>query len=98
MNSKKAKRLRQLVEHLQTKGVIEQSEWAVYGSQTHTKMMPITDDSLSSASPITHDGRIVTQQRQTVTQSTAMLDPACGKSIYKQMKKRATHLHGKTNG
>jgi hypothetical protein len=63
MNSKKAKRLRQLVEHLQTKGAIGTSEWAVFGSM---KLAP----------------------------KTSMLDPACGKAIYKQMKKRGAH-HGK---
>ena len=59
MNAKKAKALRRLVEHLQTKGVIESGPWQDM----------ITDG--PSTSP-------------------AKLNPNCGKSIYRAMKKRKT--------
>lgn len=76
MNSKKAKRLRQLVKHLQTKGVIEDKDWAVYGSQQHKS---------SDSDP---------ENPKWIVQQTRMLDPACGKAIYKQMKTRS-HISGK---
>ncbi len=56
MNSKKAKRLRSLVKHLQEKGVIECQEWTLEVGEPGYERK---------------------------------LHPACGKSIYKQMKRRA---------
>lgn len=58
MNSKRAKKLRALVKHLQNKGAVSE-DWIYYGSQT-TNGQP----------------------------TSVMLDPACGRAIYQQMKKR----------
>lgn len=55
MNSKKAKRIRQLVRHLQGKAAVDTGDWVVAGNMENQRM----------------------------------LDPACGRSIYKQMKKNA---------
>lgn len=54
MNSKKAKALRRLTEHLQQRGVIQNDKWADVGT----------------------------------TGEQRMLNPSCGKSIYRAMKKR----------
>lgn len=70
MNAKKAKRIRQLVQHLQTKGAINEN-WELYGNQQHT------DVSSDLSVP------------KMIIQPTKMLDPACGKAVYKQMKQRA---------
>lgn len=58
MNSKRAKKLRALVRHLQNRGAVEEN-WVAYGSQQ--------------------------VGRQKVS---TMLDPACGRAIYQQMKER----------
>lgn len=85
MNAKKVKALRALTKQLQHKGVIENQEWAVYGKQQHREMDSKTTGSASEAAP----------EPGWITQETRMLNPACGKSMYRQMKKRATELTGR---
>jgi hypothetical protein len=87
MNAKKAKALRALTKQLQHKGVIENQEWAVYGSQQHRQMA--NPSSIISSNPADHE------EPRWIVQNTRMLDPTCGKSMYKQMKKRANDLTGR---
>ena len=76
MNTKKAKKLRQLVCHLMAKGAVAEGGWTVYGSaKMQTRKTPTTIDGAAG-------------QPYAIT-GTVMLDPACGKAIYRQMKKRA---------
>lgn len=75
MNSKKAKRIRALVKHLQNKGALESSEWVTLGSVGNNKSKVKMDE----------EGNLI-QVREATT--TAMLDPKCGKAVYRQMKKR----------
>lgn len=87
MNSKKAKRLRQLVRHLQEKGGVAQAPWEVAGTIDHRKLAP---PSLSSATPDESKPVVVIHKQR-------VLDPACGKAIYRQFKAKA-ELHGRAHG
>lgn len=71
MNSKKAKRLRQLVRHLQDKGAVEAKDWTQYADEPTM--------SLNQNNPNNPINMAVKRK----------LDPECGKSIYKMMKKNA---------
>jgi hypothetical protein len=82
MNSKKAKRLRQLVRHLQDKAAIAESEWSVPGVIKYTASKFSASSIVGNAPSIPEspfDG--ITYQR--------VLSADCGKSIYRTMKKRA---------
>ena len=80
MNSKKAKKLRRLAEHLQMKGVINNPEWEDAGFVKHeAQVLRVFGDH--------HDGPVpVSYQR--------VLDPHCGKAVYRKMKQRA-QLNGR---
>ena len=73
MNSKKAKRLRQLVKHLQEKGAVENGEWTIRGSVSHE--IPV----------LNIDGKT-----GPIIKTQSVLHAECGRSVYKQMKRRAT--------
>jgi len=78
MNSKKAKRIRALVKHLQQKGALETAEWTTYGSIGGNKMVTKQDA----------QGNLIQVREATATTA---LDPKCGRSVYKQMKKRISN-------
>ena len=77
MNSKKAKRLRQLVRVMQDKGVVD-GEWEVNGHIKHDIVVNNPKMFDASTNP--------TIELHTAKQS--VLKPECGKAVYKQMKKR----------
>lgn len=84
MNSKKCKRLRQLVRHLQDKAAVANSNWCVASNVEKKRNVPnfaafkdgVRDESLPATVETIFHQRI--------------LDPKCGRAIYQQMKKRAT--------
>jgi hypothetical protein len=75
MNSKKAKKLRALVRHLQNTGAIESKEWIQYGHRDRTITKISTDE----------DGK---QVEKRVPDTTLWLMPGCGRAVYQQMKDR----------
>ena len=75
MSSKKAKKVRQLLRHLQKKAGVANMQWEVY-KETPRIM------SVESENPDEPPREVVVHVNRT-------LDPSCGKAIYKQMKKRA---------
>lgn len=80
MNSKKAKKLRRLAEHLQAKGVITNPEWEDAGYLKHeAPVLRVFGDQ--------RDGPVPTSYQR-------VLDPHCGKSVYRKMKQRA-QLNGR---
>lgn len=92
MNSKKAKRIRQLVRHLQSKALIEDSPWEVAGSIDHRRYA-------SPSSILSSDPAVIRDEEAKLTsiydvRKQRVLDPACGKAIYKTMKARAA-LNGR---
>jgi hypothetical protein len=81
MNGKQAKKLRQLLRHLQTTGAIEAVAWTVYGLQKHNRLIDVKKE----------DG---TTKKETIEiGSTLWLNPKCPRSIYQQMKKRFKTLN-----
>jgi hypothetical protein len=76
MNEKNAKKLRQLVRHLQGKGIVENPNWVSY--QTYP--------TLGTRPMINHKGEL-TQVPHMIGQ--AVLDPHCGRAVYQSMKNRA---------
>lgn len=80
MNSKKAKRLRQLVRVMQQKGVVD-SEWEVNGHIKHA--IASEEDAKTIA---LHSNININELIPAKLQS--MLKPECGKAVYKGMKKR----------
>jgi hypothetical protein len=88
MNSKKAKRIRHLVKHLQEKAAIADAPWAVPGYIEHKFNVPNPAAFKADAPDESIPKTIVEVHRQRV------LDPKCGRAIYQQMKKRAVH-HGR---
>jgi hypothetical protein len=87
MNAKKAKALRALTKHLQNKGVIENQEWEVASTIDHRKVF-------TPSNAIVGDGKSTENFPQVVIHKQRVLDPACGKAIYKTMKARA-ELNGR---
>lgn len=79
MNSKKAKRLRQLVRVMQDKGVVEK-EWTNTG---HVKHAVISDEQLGTS---TLQRAFADAVMPPKLQS--MLKPECGRAVYQGMKKR----------
>lgn len=79
MNSKKAKRLRQLVRVMQDKGIVDK-EWETSG---HVRHPVISDEQLGTSSI---EKAFIDQIMPPALQS--MLKPECGKAVYKGMKKR----------
>ena len=78
MNGKKAKRLRQLVNVLQEKKVID-PEWRIDGYISHECYNYNTDIFRSNTQTLPQPPTISKQ---------SVLKPECGKAVYKQMKKR----------
>jgi hypothetical protein len=88
MNSKKAKRIRQLVRHLMEKGAVDDAEWTIAGHIEHRKTSP--------SSIVGSDDGAISRVPQFVRQR--VLDPTCGRTIYKKMKKSNSANHGKAHG
>lgn len=82
MNSKKAKRLRALVRHLQERGAVENINWEEYTSRKQRIMLP-------PASGLEPTRDSTTNYTLHITRA---LNPSCGKAVYKQMKKRSENL------
>lgn len=75
MSAKKAKKVRQLLRHLQKKAGMDSMQWEVY---KETPRVASVESENSDEPP-----------REMVVHVNRTLDPSCGKAIYKQMKKRA---------
>jgi hypothetical protein len=75
MSSKKAKKVRQLLRHLQKKAGMDNVQWEVY--KETPRVMSVESENPDEPS------------REMVVHVNRTLDPTCGKAIYKQMKKRA---------
>lgn len=97
MNAKKAKRLRQLVHHLMGQGAIAGNGWMQYN--TNVRFSTATE---TIGSTTNEQGEKVTVTKESIYRTTSKdntyatgpvtLDPACGRAIYQQMKKRTlTH-------
>lgn len=76
MNEKKAKRLRQLVRHLQERGATEQNVWLKYATYPEMGERPV----------INMHGKLEMAPHM-IGQAT--LDPQCGRAIYQKMKDSA---------
>jgi len=76
MNGKTAKKLRQLVRHLQETGAIESKEWVSLGRRDRKLHREVT----------TEKGEVKLVQ---VPDETVWLKPGCGRAVYQQMKRRA---------
>ena len=82
MNGKTAKKLRQLVRHMQEKGAIESKDWVAYGTRNRTISKTVRGE----------DGEL---KEVRVPDTTIWLMPTCGKAIYNQMKKRVKPAAGR---
>jgi hypothetical protein len=97
MNSKKARSIRQLVEHLQHRGNVQNPVWAAYNYKRNdhetlptiykTEAMNILKNGESIAETQNKWMTIASKQERYVVK-TLTLDPTCGRAIYQQMKKR----------
>lgn len=92
MNQKTSKKLRQLVKHLMNQGAV-QNVWEQYTPDVRA----VTKQSEFSSRPSKFKDPVVSVRATTthtnapedsVFGGTVRLDAACGKAIYKQMKKR----------
>lgn len=87
MNSKKAKGLRSLAKHLvQQDREREQQEFAVYGRQQKYAEVSVPDPDAPSVYDEAGNVKMV-MRKELVATGSIMLDPACGRSVYKKMKK-----------
>ena len=87
MNSKRAKRIRQLVRHLMSSNQIENKKWLVYGKQQKYVEVEIPD--YEAEKLYDEDGKIIiVTKKQLVATGTVMMDPSCGRAIYKKMKEQ----------
>lgn len=97
MNSKKAKQLRQLTRHLQNRDAVpgSETEWHTlkkgqYPMKTAPLKMVKTDESAKEGEQTLEDMRVngirISSGRIGIVEQ-RMLDPKCGKAVYKLMKK-----------
>jgi len=94
MSAKKAKHLRQLVRHLMNQGAIAGNGWLGYniGVRLDIKDVVVAKDDKGETLATKQVKTLTTAPQDSVFGGTVRLDPACGRSIYQSMKKRA-HSH-----
>jgi hypothetical protein len=98
MNTQKARAIRQLVKHLQSKGRIENKVWVEYNvdRMPHETLPKVYNT--EAANQMFNGESIKDTQDKWLTMAakreryivpTVTLNPTCGRAIYQQMKKRA---------
>ena len=96
MNEKKAKKLRQLVRHLMEKGAITDAGWINYTPNVYQTVMPVrtkVSKKVNEEGFIVENVPMLAAGKQGFITSPVELDAACGKAIYRAMKKRADVQH-----
>ena len=89
MNSKQAKRLRQLVRYLTAAGKIESKEWLAYDRDTRYEEIQVPNILGANAELGANGKHITTTRTQLIAVGTRKMDPSCGRAIYQSMKKVA---------
>lgn len=91
MNQKKAKRIRQLVRHMQDKGVVDNQSWINYGLDQKFVNMSVPD--ADSPTVFDEEGKLVmTMKNVLVPTGCRKLDPTSGRAIYQAMKSRGDRI------
>ena len=96
MNEKKSKRLRQLVRHLMSKGTLTEAGWINYTPDVYTTTLPIKQKVSKKINPegfVTEHASMLASHGKSFITGPVRLDAACGKAIYRSMKKRADIQH-----